>query len=86
MVFWRKRTKEDEAMFKRRWTMALLRKKDPDLAQALHEQEQIFVQACVTGTELDIEEHGAALCRGYLKAVRTMAGETHGTETEREGG
>jgi hypothetical protein len=70
--FWRKRSKEDSDAFYRRWMVSELREEDPNLFADLHEQEQDFVAACVTGTEQDIEAHGASLCRGWLEAVWAM--------------
>ena len=70
--FWRKRSKEDSDAFCRRWMVSDLREEDPNLFADLHEQEQLFVEACVIGTEQDIENHGASLCRGWLEAVWAM--------------
>jgi hypothetical protein len=86
--FWRKRSKEDADAFCRRWMVSDLREEDPNLFADLHEQEQNFVAVCVTGTEQDIEAHGASLCRGWLEAVWAMEKRdrraTNGPEAERE--
>ena len=86
--FWRKRSKEDSDAFYRRWMVSELREEDPNLFADLHEQEQDFVAACVTGTEQDIEAHGASLCRGWLEAVWAMEKRdrraSNGPEAERE--
>jgi hypothetical protein len=72
IAFWRKRSAEDGARFRRRWSFGALRKVDADLADALYQQEQFFVAACVTGGTVDIEDHGSALCRGYMAAIKAM--------------
>ena len=88
IAFWRRRSKEDSDAFCRRWMVSDLREEDPNLFYDLHEQEQDFVAACVTGTEQDIEAHGASLCRGWLEAVWAMEKRdrraSNGPETERE--
>jgi hypothetical protein len=58
--------------FERRWTWLALRRVNPDIAKRLHEQRGLFDQACVTGTVDEVEEQGAALCRGYAAAVRAL--------------
>lgn len=58
--------------FEARWTQASLRRLDPELAEALHDQINLFGEACVTGTEPEIAEHGEAMVRGYGKAVEAM--------------
>ena len=86
--FWRKRSKEDSDAFCRRWMVSELREEDPNLFADLNEQEQNFVATCVTGTDQEIETHGASLCRGWLEAVWAMEKRdrraTDGSETERE--
>jgi hypothetical protein len=38
----------------------------------LHDQVNLFGEACVTGTAQEIETHGEATVRGYGKAVEAM--------------
>jgi hypothetical protein len=61
----------------RRWTWLALRRVDDDLARRLHEQRGLFDQACVAGSADDVATHGAAMCRGYAAAVRTMEQSGH---------
>jgi len=68
--FWRCRSSEDRTMFERRATFKELRLRDAEMAEALYDQENLFVEACVKGTVQDVEDHGAALCRGYLAAAK----------------
>lgn len=65
--------------FEGRWTMAALKRVDPDLAQRLDEQCGLFVEMCVTMEAAEIAEHGAATIRGYAAAVAAMeaSGEDH---------
>lgn len=58
--------------FERRWTLAALKRVNPDLAQRLLEQRALFDQAVVTAPAEEIELHGAAMCRGYAAAVRAL--------------
>jgi hypothetical protein len=58
--------------FESRWTWLALRRVDDDLGRRLFEQRGLFDQACITGTEADVETHGAAMCRGYAAAVRAL--------------
>lgn len=59
--------------FESRWTFLALRRVDSGLALRLHEQRGLFDQACITGTANEIETHGAAMCRGYVAAVRRLS-------------
>jgi hypothetical protein len=58
--------------FESRWTFLALRRVDADLARRLHEQRGLFDQACIMGEAGEVEEQGAALCRGYVAAVRAL--------------
>ena len=69
---WHNETSTAAALFERRWTWLALRRVDDDLATRLHEQRGLYNEACVTGAPQDITEHGAALCRGYAAALKTM--------------
>jgi hypothetical protein len=66
--------------FESRWTLAALKRVDPDVHRRLREQRALFDQALVAGTADEIERHGAAMCRGYAKAVQVL--ETAGEEDD----
>jgi hypothetical protein len=61
-----------------RWTYSALRRVSPDIALRLHDQRNLFAEACVNGTRREIVKQGEALCRGYAAAVRALeqSGET----------
>jgi hypothetical protein len=59
-------------IFEARWTTLALRNVDPGLAEALHDQRNMFIEACVTGSARDIKLHGAATLRGYAVATKAM--------------
>lgn len=67
-----KRTSESAALLESRWTYATLRRRDPEIARRLHDQRNLFAEACVTGRAREIVDHGEALCRGYATAVRVL--------------
>lgn len=69
---WHDETAGAALAFESRWTWLSLRRHDPDLGERLFDQRQRFNRACVTGTAHDIEEEGAALCRGYAIAAAAM--------------
>lgn len=58
--------------FESRWTFLALRRLDEGLAQRLHEQRGLFDEACIAGSASEVEEQGAAMCRGYGAAVRRL--------------
>ena len=71
--FWIKRIKEDSRFFAHNAGMYLvLKMKVPELWQRLREQGDLFNEACEFGSITDIEDHGAALCRGYLWATDAL--------------
>ena len=70
IVFWRAKTHETVGPLQE------LARHNPELAAILHEYENDFVFACVTGSAQDIEERGAALCRKYLQAVDELQEKT----------
>jgi hypothetical protein len=74
-LHWRALVSQAALLFEARWTQASLRRLDPDLAEALHDQVNLFGEACVTGTAQEIERHGEATIRGYGKAVEAMQNE-----------
>jgi predicted signal transduction protein with EAL and GGDEF domain len=66
--------------FEARWTLAALKRVDPDLHAALLEQSAIYSQATMFGSAHDAAEHQKALARGYALAVSTM--EASGAEDD----
>jgi hypothetical protein len=58
--------------FEARWARLSLARVNFELAQRLKEQRDLFDRACVTGTPDEVEEHGAAMCRGYAAAMAAM--------------
>ena len=69
---WQSQVSQAAQAFEARWTQASLRRLNPDLAEALHDQFNIFMEACITGTSLEIEIHGEAMVKGYAQAVEAM--------------
>lgn len=67
-----RKTSDSAQLLESRWTYATLRRVDPDVARRLHDQRNLFVEACVTGMARDVVDHGEALCRGYAVAVRIL--------------
>ena len=70
--YWIGEVSSTAALLERRWTRAALKRVDPDIAKRLEEQRDLFDRAAVTGTVDEIERHGAALCRGYAVALKTL--------------
>lgn len=60
------------AAFESRWTMRALKRVDKELCQAVEEQQQLFHEALLKGEDAEIQEHGEAMCRGWVAAVRRM--------------
>jgi hypothetical protein len=58
--------------FESRWTLAVLRRVNADLAERLHDQRNRFFEACIRGADADIVEEGAALVRGYLIVIAAL--------------
>ena len=58
--------------FERRWTDTALKRVDADVARRLREQRDLFDKACAIGTTEEVEQHGAAMCRGYAYAVKML--------------
>jgi hypothetical protein len=63
---------EAAVAFERRWTLAALKRVNPDIHHRLLEQRGLFDKAATTGTPKEIEDHGAAMVRGYAKAVSVL--------------
>ena len=58
--------------FESRWTMAALKRVDPDLHLLFKEQQDLYHQALITDSEREIEIQAAAMCRGWAAIARTM--------------
>lgn len=69
---WHSEVSKAAAGFESRWTGLALQRVDQSLAKRLHEQRQLFDEACIAGSEDEVEEQGAAMCRGYAAAVRAL--------------
>jgi len=69
---WRNESNLAAAAFEMRWTLLSLYGLDRELGVALFEQKELFAEACAIGDGHEIVEHGAALVRGYEKAIRAM--------------
>lgn len=60
------------AAFESRWTIAALRRVDPDLCARLLEQRALTDEALVTGSLDEARKHAAAMCRGYAAVARRL--------------
>jgi hypothetical protein len=69
---WQGKVNAAAAAFESRWTQLALRNLDPELAIALHEQRQLFNEACITGGPSEIAMQGAAMLRGYAQVQARM--------------
>jgi len=69
---WKNRTTKAAESLERRWTYAALRRASADIATRLHDQRNLFIEACVRGTARQIIEHGEALIRGYEVSVQAL--------------
>jgi hypothetical protein len=69
---WMAAVSEAATPFESRWTLAALKRVDPDTHRRLLEQRSLFDQVMVTGSAGEVEAHGAAMCRGYRKAVQVL--------------
>jgi hypothetical protein len=69
---WQRAVAEAALPFEARWTLAALKRDDADIYQRLQDQRSLFDHALVAGTAEDIQLHGAALCRGYAKAIQVL--------------
>ncbi|GJE45684.1 hypothetical protein [Methylobacterium soli] len=55
-----------------RWTLAALRRVDPEIGARLDRQIGLWLEAARTGDEDEIELQGGGLARGYRKAAEIM--------------
>jgi hypothetical protein len=69
---WLRMVSEAALAFERRWTLAGLRRVDADVAGRLVTQQRLFDSAMEDGTADDAALHGAAMVRGWRKAVEVM--------------
>ncbi len=69
---WIAQTAKAATAFERRWTAGALKRVDAGLAKRLRLQLDDFNEATLSGSESDVEKHGAATCRGYAAVVRVM--------------
>ena len=67
-----KKIVEVATVFESRWTFATLWRRDRELARRLHDQKNLFAEACVTGKPREIVDHAEALVRGYQAAARVL--------------
>ena len=66
--------------FESRWTLAALKRVDADLHRIFNEQQGLYHQALITGSDQEVEEQAAAMCRGWAAVARAM--EAAGTEDD----
>lgn len=59
--------------FEARWTTAALRRHHPEIGERLHAQVLLWHAAVASGATDAIERQGAAMVRGYRKAVEMMS-------------
>lgn len=72
MKKWHAEVAEEAYAFERRWTRLTLKRVDPELAAKFTRQQDLFEEACVTGTAAQIQAHGAAMLRGYLAITKAL--------------
>ncbi|MBT7612335.1 MAG: hypothetical protein HN577_03885 [Rhodospirillaceae bacterium] len=58
--------------FESRWTLNALRRNDPDLHQIFGEQQDLYHEALIRGSDHEVEEQAAAMCRGWAAVARAM--------------
>lgn len=64
---------EAASAFESRWTLAALRRVNPDIGGRLHAQVALWREAATSGSAEAIDKQGGALVRGYRKAVEVMS-------------
>jgi hypothetical protein len=69
---WQMAVAEAVLPFEMRWTLAALKRIDAEIYRRLQDQRSLFDHALVAGTAEDIQLHGAALCRGWAKAIQVL--------------
>ena len=69
----RQKIGEHACLYESRWTLRSLKRLDPELHEALEDQRNMFHNAVLFGEDDEtIREHGEAMCRGWLAAVKRM--------------
>ena len=58
--------------FESRWTLAALKRADADLHRLFNEQQDLYHEALITGSDHEVEEQAAAMCRGWAAIARAM--------------
>jgi hypothetical protein len=58
--------------FESRWTLTALKRVDADLHRLFNEQQDLYHQALITGSDHEVEEQAAAMCRGWAAIARAM--------------
>ena len=58
--------------FESRWTLAALKRIDADLHRLFTEQQGLYHEALITGSDHEVEEQAAAMCRGWAAIARAM--------------
>jgi hypothetical protein len=58
--------------FESRWTLNALKRVDPDLHQIFNEQQDLYHEALIRGSDPEVEEQAAAMCRGWAAVARAM--------------
>jgi hypothetical protein len=66
------RVAEAASAFEARWTLRALRRTDSALYGKFVEQEKLWEAALVTGSDADVEEQTAAMCRGWQAVAARM--------------
>mgnify|MGYP001400296296 CR=1 FL=1 len=63
------------AAYERRWTVAALKALDPELHARFVGQQDDWHAALVTGSDADVREQTAAMCRGWAAITKRMEGQ-----------
>ncbi len=58
--------------FESRWTLAALKRVDADLHRLFNEQQDLYHEAQITGSDHEVEEQTGAMCRGWAAIARAM--------------
>jgi hypothetical protein len=69
---WHAEVQRAALTFESRWTILALKRHDPELAEKVHDQRNLFTEACIRGAPEDIEMHGESMLKGYLIASKAL--------------
>ena len=58
--------------FESRWTLSALKRVNSDLHRIFDEQQDLYHQALITGSDHEVEEQTGAMCRGWAAIARAM--------------